>query len=222
MQAHLAQFPNVQFRQATIEGVTDTSQGGVVPADDEPLLADYVFDSAFQLALGHAKHHHSLQHFKGWVITAEKSCFDVARPRIMDFRTDQRDDCRFFDVLPFDERPALVEYTIFNDKLLPDDQYGNALRTYIGRFLGSGTYQIAETEFGVIPMSDVPTRENPLAHVVRIGTSGGFTKPSTGYAFARTQRYLHEPVHELRKPASPSVQKAGFEPALSAFRTACC
>ncbi len=218
VQAHLAQFPNVQFRQATIQGVTDTSQGGVVLADDEPLLADYVFDSTFQLALGHAEHHNLLQHFKGWVIRAEKSCFDVARPRIIDFRTDQRDDCRFFYVLPFDERTALVEYTIFNDQLLPDDEYENALHTYVGRFLDGGTYQIAQPEFGVIPMSDVPTLENPSAHVVRIGTSGGFTKPSTGYTFARTQCYLRELVHELAQTGQPTRPKSGFKTSFKLFQ----
>lgn len=197
MARELARFPNIERRQATINRIKDTPQGGFLIADDEPLIADYVFDSTYPLNLKAPENHNLLQHFKGWIIETEKPCFDVTRPRMMDFRVEQEGDCRFLYVLPFDERTALVEFTLFNDKLLTDAQYETALRQYIGLYLDTGNYKIQETEFGIIPMSDVPTKENPSDHIVRIGTSGGHTKASTGYTFQRTQRYLRELVQTL-------------------------
>jgi lycopene beta-cyclase len=210
MHQHLVQFPNIEIRQATVNRIKDTDQGGFVIADDEPLLADFVFDSTFALTLNKPENHNLLQHFKGWVIEAEKPCFDVSRPRMMDFRVQQHDDCRFVYVLPFDTNTALVEFTLFNQKLLTDAEYEADLRQYIDQYLDTGTYTISETEFGVIPMSDVPTKENPSKHIVRIGTSGGFTKASTGYTFQRTQRYLRELAQNLAETGKPNRPKPGF------------
>ncbi|MFD2573902.1 lycopene cyclase family protein [Spirosoma soli] len=204
VQNELVKWPNIEQKQVTINRIKDTPQGGFVIADDEPYIADYVFDSTFALKLDQPENHNLLQHFKGWVIKAEKQCFDPTRPEIMDFRVDQQGDCRFVYVMPFDAQTALVEYTIFNDKLLADDEYDTSLRQYIGRFFDTGTYQICETEMGVIPMSDETTHEYPSEHIVRIGTAGGYTKPSTGYTFQRTQRYLRSIVENLTETGKPN------------------
>lgn len=210
IKAHLANFPNVEFRQGTINRLKDTADGGFLIVDDEPIIADFVFDSTYLLNLKNPENHNLLQHFKGWVITTEKPCFDVNRPRMMDFRVAQEGDCRFLYVLPFNEKTAMVEYTIFNDHLLAPEAYEASLRTYIDQFLDTGTYQISETEFGVIPMSDEPTSENPAEHIVRIGTSGGYTKASTGYTFQRTQRYLRELVNMLAATGRPERRRSWF------------
>lgn len=210
VQEELAKYPTVEHKQATINRIKDTPQGGFVIADDEPYIADYVFDSTYLLKLDQPENHNLLQHFKGWVITTEKPCFDPERPEIMDFRVEQHGDCRFMYVLPFDEKTALVEFTLFNDKLIADEEYETDLRRYIDRFLDTGAYQISETEYGVIPMTDAPTKENPSEHIVRIGTSGGFTKASTGYTFQRTQRYLHDMVQNLITTGKPDRRPSWF------------
>ncbi|XWW46060.1 lycopene cyclase [Fibrella sp. USSR17] len=210
IRTHLANFPNVEFRQGTINRLKDTADGGFLIVDDEPIIADFIFDSTHPLNLRNPDNHNLLQHFKGWVITTEKPCFDVKRPRMMDFRVAQEGDCRFLYVLPFNEKTAMVEYTIFNDHLLAPEAYETSLRAYIDQFLDTGTYQISETEFGVIPMSDEPALENPAAHIVRIGTSGGYTKPSTGYTFQRTQRYLRELVNMLVATGRPERRRSWF------------
>ncbi|QMW00453.1 lycopene cyclase family protein [Spirosoma foliorum] len=200
----LAKWPNVERKQATIQRIKDTPQGGFVIADDEPYIADYVFDSTFALKLDQPENHNLLQHFKGWVITTSMPCFDSKCAEIMDFRIGQGGDCRFIYVLPFNEKTALVEFTIFNSALLADEEYDVELQQYIDRFLPTGGYEICETEYGVIPMSDEPTQENPSEHIVRIGTAGGFTKASTGYTFHRTQRYLQEIVNNLATTGKPN------------------
>lgn len=211
IQTELAKWPNVEQKQATINRIKDTPQGGFVIANDEPYIADYVFDSTFALKLDQPDNHNLLQHFKGWVITAENPCFNPKQPEIMDFRVAQHGDCRFVYILPFDEKTALVEFTLFNAVLLTDAEYDAELQRYIERFLDTGTYQITEIENGVIPMSDEATEENPSEHVVRIGTAGGFTKPSTGYTFQRTQRYLQTIVQKLVETGKPNRQVPWFK-----------
>ncbi|GAB2561594.1 lycopene cyclase family protein [Spirosoma aerophilum] len=203
IQRELANCPSIERKQATINRIKDTPQGGFVIADDEPYIADYVFDSTFSLKLDQSENHNLLQHFKGWFITTEKPCFNPHEPEIMDFRIQQHGDCRFVYVLPFTEKSALVEFTLFNDKLLTEPEYDLEIRNYIDRFLDAGVYEITETEYGVIPMSDEATQENPSEHIVRIGTSGGYTKASTGYTFQRTQRYLQSLVDNLVQTGKP-------------------
>ncbi len=211
LQCELAKHPTIERKQATINRIKDTPQGGFVIADDEPYIADYVFDSTFLLKLNQPENHNLLQHFKGWVITTEKACFNPDQPEIMDFRIDQQGDCRFVYVLPFTEKMALIEFTLFNAKLLTDAEYDAELRQYIGRFLDAGAYEISETEYGVIPMSDEATQENPSEHIVRIGTSGGYTKASTGYTFQRTQRYLQDIVRNLVQTGKPQRPASWFK-----------
>ncbi|WP_266367640.1 lycopene cyclase family protein [Tellurirhabdus rosea] len=203
IKAQLAAIPTIEIKQANIKRIKDTPQGGFVLTSQAPYIADYVFDSTFPLKLNLPRQHNLLQHFKGWVIRTEKPCFDVQRPRMMDFRIEQEGDCRFLYILPFDERTALVEYTIFNETLLAEPEYETALRRYIEQYLDTGGYEISETEYGVIPMSDEPTMESPSDHIIRIGTSGGYTKASTGYTFQRTQRYLQQLVRNLEQTGKP-------------------
>jgi lycopene beta-cyclase len=46
-------------------------------------------------------------------------------------------------------------------------------------------------------MSDEPHEEFPAQKTIRIGTAGGYVKPSTGYSFQRTQRRLQQLVENL-------------------------
>ena len=49
VKAELAKYPNIEQKQASVERIKDTPQGGFVIADEEPYIADYVFDSTFAL-----------------------------------------------------------------------------------------------------------------------------------------------------------------------------
>jgi len=128
-----------------------------------------------------------LQHFKGWIIETDTPAFDPDAVTFMDYRIGQGNDTRFVYVLPLSDRKALVEYTVFSPELLPDEVYDSELKDYIGNRLHIQTYNIEETEFGVIPMTDLPVR-NREGRTFHIGTAGGFVKGSSGYAFKRTQR----------------------------------
>jgi lycopene beta-cyclase len=97
----------------------------------------------------------------------------------------------------------MVEYTVFSDQLLPQAEYESELKNYIADFLQIKNYTIAHVEFGIIPMTDEPAPDRAGSHVMRIGTSGGNVKASTGYAFQRTQRFSSQIVNNLLQNKAP-------------------
>lgn len=147
-----------------------------------------------------------LQHFKGWIVETPHPAFDHDTATLMDFRVDQAGDTRFVYVLPFSENRALVEYTIFSPQLCPPEDYDAALRAYLRDFLNVEQYTVAETEFGVIPMTDYPFSPKQTGRVVHIGTVGGFVKGSSGYAFKRTRRKLRHFVQDWAASGTPHPQ----------------
>jgi lycopene beta-cyclase len=176
---------NISFQQATIKEILPD---GSVVCEDHTYKAQYVFNSAFVNIPRTEGKHHLLQHFKGWFIKSEQPKFDPKRPVLMDFRIDQKGDCRFMYVLPKSEFEALVEYTVFSENLLQDEEYEKALEKYCREELGLGSYTIQEKEYGVIPMTNEPIPKTQSSRVINIGTAGGHTKASTGYTFAFIQK----------------------------------
>ncbi len=209
--ADLRTNPNIHLENHSVQRIDATSQGAIVTTDKNNFTAGYVFDSTFHPNFHHPRSYSLLQHFKGWVLTTPQPQFDPSCAILHDFRTDQQgDEARFFYLLPFSPTQALVEYTLFSPQLLEQTQYDIQLHQYIEQTLRLTEYTIEEEEFGVIPMSDAPIAQQPNAHVIRIGTSGGYVRPSTGYTFARTQRYLQTIVKNLENGKSPLVSLSWF------------
>lgn len=183
----------------------NVSNSPIVKTDKGDFVAtEMVFDSFFRSKYNNPKQHNMLQHFKGWVIDTDKPVFKIDEPTLFDFRIDQKDELRFVYVLPYSETKALIEFTIFSDNLIAHEEYEFYLKKYIEETIKvgdyqikEGEYQISETEFGVIPMSDEKHEISPMPKVIRIGTSGGYVKASTGYTFQRSQRFLQNLVKTL-------------------------
>jgi lycopene beta-cyclase len=143
-----------------------------------------------------------LQHFKGWIIETPSSSFDAGKATLMDFRISQHFGTAFVYVLPLTDKMALVEYTLFTESLLEDQQYDIELRDYIDNFLKIQQYTISETEFGVIPMTNEKLRFYKEG-VYHIGTAGGQTKASSGYTFQFIQKQSEKIVDCLIKGGEP-------------------
>lgn len=143
------------------------------------------------------------QHFKGWIIETPSHQFDPHHGILMDFRVDQSHGTTFVYLLPLAANFALVEYTLFTKDILPATEYNNQLRAYVEEKLGITDFNIVEEEFGIIPMTNAkfPAYENGMYH---IGTSGGQTKPSTGYTFQFIQKQAKQIVSGLIKKGVPS------------------
>ena len=141
-----------------------------------------------------------LQHFKGWVIETDQPSFDPGKAIMMDFRVSQQHGTTFCYLLPFTDRKALVDYTLFTPSLLSPGEYDEGLKDYLQRILGLKNYQIIEEEFGVIPMTNERLRFRGNAW--QIGTAGGQTKASSGYTFQFIQKRSDEIVDKLLKGES--------------------
>ncbi len=200
----LLKNPNIYFIQDTIERIKDTSDGGFVITKNSQYIADFVFDSITPLKLNQPRFHNLLQHFKGWLIETKTPVFDVSCPTMMDYRVPQSGlGVRFVYILPESPTRAMIEFTVFSDALLTEIEYEIELKNYIEDFLKIKKYSIQHQEFGVIPMSDETAPQQVGNHVVRIGTAGGYVKPSTGYAFSRTHRQNQTIVKNLLTSGKP-------------------
>ncbi len=135
-----------------------------------------------------------LQHFRGWWLAADRPMFDPDRAVLMDLRTPQpARGVSFGYVLPVNDRYALVEYTEFSPAVLTDAAYDAALRGYADLLgLDLGAVRVREVENGIIPMTDGPFVPRPSPRVVRLGTAGGATRPSTGFTFSAMLRQAEQ------------------------------
>ena len=118
----------------------------------------------------------------------ERPYFDDSVVTMMDFISPKNPtrDLRFFYILPFSPTKALVEYTIFARELEPETYYDELISWYIQHQLKIDQFNILETEFSSIPMTNYPFDTKINGKVLQIGTIAGFVKPSSGYMFTRT------------------------------------
>lgn len=197
----IAQNAGFTFLQDEITCIREEKDHAIVETTENSYSAALVFNS-LPPSLPHQISQNQnvlLQHFKGYVIEAAGEIFDNGRVHFMDFSVDQQNETRFGYVLPFSKTTALVEFTIFSESLLSDEEYATFLTKYIGESLKIKDYKVLEEEFGVIPMTDIPFRKRDGKRIFNIGARGGMTKASTGYTFTRIQQECKAIVSALEK-----------------------
>jgi len=193
-------FPNISFRQETVEKVIDLTESVVVTTAVAEYTCKKVFNSIFdyKMAMHQKKYPVLKQHFLGWFVKTDKPIFEVDQATYMDFSIPQNGHTRFMYVLPFSETEALVEYTLFSGKLLPKATYEKAIENYLKNDLKINNYEITEKEQGNIPMTCYDFSEHHTPNMRYIGTAGGWAKPSTGYTFMSTARKIPKLVAYLK------------------------
>jgi lycopene beta-cyclase len=202
VQSRLASLDNIHFLEEKVEQVwSSAAEGTGLRAGGHDIKAGFLFSSIYKKPDPRPGLHWLLQHFKGWWIETEKDEFDPGRATLMDFRIDQSEGTTFMYLLPFSKRRALVEYTLFTEKILPDAAYDAALAGYL-RDRGISHYKITEEERGVIPMTNhrFPAGDH---HIIYLGTAGGQTKASSGYTFKNIQRHSRALADCLQKNGDP-------------------
>ena len=137
-----------------------------------------------------------LQHFIGQEIVCDDAVFDPGTAILMDFRTDQSQGMHFIYLLPFSEREALVESTLFSPTRCGDDFYRTAIETYLRNIIGVSHYQVSREEKGTIPLGILPRRD---PSITGLGGNGGAIRPSSGYAFVFIQKQVKALVASLRQ-----------------------
>ncbi|QCX01676.1 lycopene cyclase [Aggregatimonas sangjinii] len=184
--------PGITFQLGEVTSVEDDGKQVVVTTATHTFFAKKVFNSIFdyKMAVGQTKYPVLQQHFIGWFIKADKPIFKKDQATFMDFSIPQNGNTRFMYVLPFSEYEGLVEYTLFSEKLLPEEEYESAIQAYLQNDLGCEKYKIIEKEQGSIPMTCYDFKEHHSANVRYIGTAGGWSKASTGYTFMSTAKKI--------------------------------
>jgi len=207
--AHLQKKPNIHFCKDTILQTKEKEKTASIQTTQYTFEANYIFNSCFTEKLIQPKNRKKeifiRQHFKGWIIETEQAIFDTSEVRLFDFRTPQNGAMRFFYILPFSPKKALIEYTLFSEHFLSDEEYTNALKNYISQVLKIDNYQIIEEEKGSIPMTTFPFQFKQSSHIINIGTLGGCSKASTGYTFLNIQKQAKAIVQSLQENQHPFI-----------------
>ena len=145
-----------------------------------------------------------MQHFLGWFIETPEPVFNDEEVIVMDYRIKWKDQTSFNYVLPFSPTSALIEFTLFNEELLQESEYEEILKQYISERLGIQDFSIVEKEIGQIPMSTYPFVKHHTKHHTKIGTAGGWVRPSSGYSFKNAERYSIQIVKNLKNGSAPA------------------
>lgn len=199
----IEQHPQVHFVQASVDQVFSEGEDTGAVIEGKKVTADYVFNSILFDRPQLAKNQYwLLQHFKGWRIKTASPAFNAKKATLMDFRTTQERGTSFLYVLPFSDTEALVEYTLFSGEVLEEGAYDAALKHYVEQGWNIKQYEVEETEFGIIPMTNYsfPSRQHNLIHM---GTAGGQTKGSSGYTFRFIQKHSAALVQSLLSHGHP-------------------
>ena len=200
---------NIDIIEENIERIYGLESGACLETKTQKFHCHYLFNST-AISAGHPKSYSTnsalKQHFQGWFVKTENPVFEKNTATFMDFRTEQHQDVRFFYVLPYSEREALIEYTIFSKQLLADEAYDEQIEKYIQETLQIEKFTIMEKEKGVIPMEFIhpDTTHN---HIIPIGIVGGALKPSTGFAFSLIQKQVDQIIKSIQSDNLPLYKK---------------
>jgi len=201
----IEKFPNVTFVQDHItnfEGIDD-NQILVHTKNSGTFSTSKVFNSIIKVEdLSNEKI--IKQSFLGWKIRTTKPVFDKQAATLMHFTKDRAELTDFFYILPFDDREALIEYTVYTTRGMTISQMEEKLIKYIEVDLEIKEYDILFREKGIIPMTTKYASSPVHPNIVPIGSLAGCTKPSTGYTFYDIQKHCAQIMTELLSDHKPN------------------
>lgn len=191
---------NITFFSQKVIEIEESENLILIQTDTESFSCSKLFNSIYnkQKAENQTEYPVLQQHFIGWFIKSEQPVFNPEQATFMDFSVEQRGNTRFMYVLPASKTEALMEYTLFSKNVLQRQEYETEIQKYIQN-LGITNYEIIEKEQGSIPMTCYPFWEANTKNVINIGTSGGWTKASTGYTFKNSDKKSTELVSFLQR-----------------------
>lgn len=197
----ISQYPNITLLEASVKNMEDMGHQVMVTTNTGTFKGKKLFNSIFDYGplLKQTKYPVLQQHFTGWFVKTSKPTFDRNQATFMDFSVPQKGNTRFMYVLPFTETEALVEYTLFSKEVLPEQEYGEAIKSYLRNELHCTEYEVLEREKGSIPMSCYDFNLHNSQNILHIGIAGGWAKPSSGYTFMRTYQKTKALIPFLKK-----------------------
>ncbi|MEL1242595.1 lycopene cyclase family protein [Flavobacterium flavipallidum] len=196
----ISKHQNITFLNEKVTNINELDTHVYVATEKEAFTCDQVFNSIYNKAAvtNQTKYPVLQQHFIGWRIKTEDAIFNPEQATFMDFSVTQKGNTRFMYVLPSSSTEALLEYTLFSHTLLAKEEYETEIVSYLQK-LGIADYKIIEKEQGSIPMTCYPFWKKNTKRVLNIGTTGGWTKASTGYTFKNSDKYSTRLISFLQK-----------------------
>ncbi len=196
----ISKASNFTYLNSTVNEIDQVNNK--VKTNDGEFSSSIIFSSIYN-EVSFKKYPLLKQHFIGWTIETKDESFDDNKITFMDFSVDQKDEIRFMYILPFSKNKALVEYTLFSGDIISNDEYEKEIKTYLKK-KNILNYSIVEKEKGMIPMTCYPFFENNTDTYFQIGTSGGWSKPSTGYTIKNSIEKIDIIINSLKqnKPLS--------------------
>jgi len=207
----ISKHSNITFLNEKVTDINELETHVFVGTEQNRYTCNYLFNSIYTKAFaeGQTKYPVLQQHFIGWFVKTENEVFNPDEATFMDFSVEQKRNTRFMYVLPISKTEALVEYTLFSEKLLPKEEYENEIEIYLKK-LKIHQFEIIEKEQGSIPMTCYPFWNKNTKRVLNIGTAGGWTKASTGYTFKNSDKKSSELVEFLQSDSSTSFKMTTF------------
>ena len=144
------------------------------------------------------------QWFVGHEVETEGNAFDPDVCDLMSFGDGRRGGIDFTYVLPFTNRRALVEATVFADTAPSEKRLADMLDTALSARTG-GRHTVIRREGGMVPMDAAFTDASTPSRVTGFGVRGGAARPSTGYAYMRIQERAFNLAQRLRAGLSPDA-----------------
>lgn len=190
---------NITVINQKVISFSETQNQIIIKTQNENFTCDKLFNSIYnkQEVESQSKYPLLQQHFIGWFIKTETEIFNPEQPTFMDFSVQQKGNTRFMYVLPTSKTEALIEYTLFSHKLLEREEYETEIKNYLNK-LGINNYELIEKEQGSIPMTSYPFWESNTKNILNIGSSGGWTKASTGYTFKNSDKKSSQLIEFLQ------------------------
>ena len=196
----ISKASNFTYLNSTVNEIDQVNN--TVKTNDGEFSSSIIFSSIYN-EVSFKKYPLLKQHFIGWTIETKNESFDDNKITFMDFSVDQKDEIRFMYILPFSKKKALIEYTLFSNDIISDDEYEKEIKAYLKKS-NILNYSIVEKEKGMIPMTCYPFFEKNTDNYFQIGTAGGWSKPSTGYTIKNSIEKIDIIINSLKqnKPLS--------------------
>ena len=182
---------NFKFINDTVLKIREDKNKLVVVGNKKNYQAKHIFDSRLPGGVHEEikKYTYLKQHFLGWVIKTDEKKFNKKSFVFMDYRIRDKNHTAFTYVLPFKKNEALIEHTYFSKDECDREVYEEYIREYLSKYYNTINYKIIKSEYGVIPMTSYPFYKESTKNITKIGTAGGWVKPSTGYSFKSCEKY---------------------------------
>jgi len=132
------------------------------------------------------------QSFVGYEIETKVDYFSPEKLILMDFDHTFKQGLAFIYILPTTKNKALIEYTVFSENLMTQQQLIESLKKYIAQNIDGSLYKIVRVEHGVLPMGNKLEARNKDPSYLFAGLFAGAARPSSGYAFQRIQSWADQ------------------------------